>query len=424
MSYANTISAGCRTNFGIRKFASRRCLFLNNMVEFRSNGSSFPLWAIDASVIDVGKIEKCGEETDKNRFRWIKIGSDITKEQKEAISRLSPKLMNRCKALLEQIICYSSEKGELSALLSLWVRSMKPKRADWLAVLKELSKLDHPLYFEVVELALFEESFEANVRDYTKLIHGYAMQNRLQEAESALMAMKRRGFVCDQVTLTALVHMYSKAGNHKLAEDTFQAMKLLGTQLDKRSYGSMIMAYVRAGTLSQAESVLQEMEAEEVYAGREVYKALLRAYSMSGDYQGAQRVFDAIQLACIIPDPKMCALLLNAYVTGGQSHEAFLAFHNITIAGLNPNDKCVALLLSVYEKENKLNEALEFLIGLESEGIMLGKEASEILARWFKRLGVVEEVELLLREYQPYHDDPRLFRICSGRRGAATGAFG
>lgn len=352
---------------------------------------------VASNVEEIEKIETNEEE--KSWFRWGEIGPDITEAQKEAISRLPPKMTNRCKALLKQIICFSPEKTSLSLLLAAWVRSTIPRRADWLLVLKELSILNHPLYFEVAELALLEDSFEPNVRDYTKIIHAYAKQNRLQDAENTLLAMKRRGFTSDQVTLTALIHMYSKAGNLKLAEDTFEEMKLLGQPLDKRSYGSMVMAYIRAGMFDQGESLLREMDAQQIYAGREVYKALLRAYSMIGDCEGAQRIFDAIQLAGITPDVKLCGLLINAYVVAGLSREAAIAFENLRRAGLKPNDKCVALILTAYHQENKLNKALDFLIDLERDGIMLEKEASEILAGWFRSLGVVEEVELVLRDY-------------------------
>ncbi|KAF7139443.1 hypothetical protein RHSIM_Rhsim07G0027000 [Rhododendron simsii] len=124
------------------------------------------------------------------------------------------------------------------------------------------------------------------------------------------------------------------------------------------------------------------MATQEIYARREVYKALLRACSMTGDSEGAQRVFDAIQFAGIIPDVKLFGLLINAY-----------------LAGFEPSDKCIALILTAYETKNKLNKALDLLMELERDSIVVGKEALEVLVRWFRKLGVVEEVELVLREY-------------------------
>ncbi|KAI9079916.1 hypothetical protein K1719_038162 [Acacia pycnantha] len=352
---------------------------------------------VRVSMEDTVKTEL--QEENRRGFRWVEVGHDITEAQKQAISQLPFKMEKLCKALMRQIICFSPEKGNISDLLGAWVRIMKPIRADWLSVLKELKTMDHPLYLQVAEHALVEESFEANARDYTKIIHYYGKQSRLQDAENLLTVMKQRGFICDQVTLTAMVHMYSKADHLEKAKEYFQEIRLLGEPLDPRSYGSMIMAYIRAGMPQQGEILLKEMDAQEIHAGSEVYKALLRTCSMVGDTKGAERIFDAIQLAGICPDDKMCGLVINAYGTAGQSRKARIAFENMRRAGIEASDKCIALVLVAYEKENKLNEALEFLIDLERDGIVVQKEASEILAQWFRKLGVVEEVELLLRDF-------------------------
>ncbi|XP_010474827.1 PREDICTED: pentatricopeptide repeat-containing protein At1g01970-like [Camelina sativa] len=346
------------------------------------------------------------EEGTEQRTPRFSSGLNLTDEQDEAITRIPIKMSKRCQALMRQIICFSSEKGSFCDLLAAWVRRMSPIRADWLSLLKELKNLDSPFYINVAEFSLLEDSFEANPRDYTKIIHYYGKLNQVEEAERTLLAMKNRGFLIDQVTLTAMVQLYSKAGYHKLAEDTFNDIKLLGEPLDYRSYGSMIMAYIRAGAPEKGEALLRDMDSQEICAGREVYKALLRAYSMGGDAQGAKRVFDAVQIAGITPDVKLCGLLINAYSVLGQSQNARLAFENMRKAGIKATDKCVALVLAAYEKEEKLNEALGFLVELEKDSIMIEKEASAVLARWFKKLGVVEEVELLLREFSSSQSKP------------------
>ncbi|KAI3982597.1 hypothetical protein MKX01_031336 [Papaver californicum] len=356
------------------------------------------------------RVEDEEKEGEKVKLKWIEIGTNISDEQKQAISKLPFKMTKRCKALMKQLICFgnNNQASDLNQLLTSWVRIMKPQRCDWLAVLKELTNLDHPLLFEVIELALLEESFEANVRDYTKIIDGYAKKGRILDAENVFHAMKTRGFVCDQVTLTTLINMYSKNGNLQRAEETFEDMKLLGLPLDKRAYGSMIMAYVRAGIAGHGENLLIEMESQEICAGSEVYKALLRAYSTVGDTKGAQRVFDSIQFAGIAPDERLCALLMNAYAVSGDCTGVRTVLENMRSAGLKPSDKCIALILSSYEKENKLNMALDLLIDLEKEGIMVGQEASDILAKWFRKLGVVGEVELVLRECTEQEDKAKM----------------
>ncbi|GAB2272173.1 hypothetical protein Dimus_006993 [Dionaea muscipula] len=352
----------------------------------------------DIADLENGGAVQNGEAREKPKFRWVEIHrNSITEEQKLAISLLPRKMTKRCKAFMKQIICFSPEKGTLSDLVSAWAMIMKPRRAEWLAVLKELSSMGHDLALEVAELALPHQSFEANVRDYTKIIHAYAKQNRLEDAENTLLAMKRRDMSCDQVILTTMIHMYSKAGSFQRAEAVVNQLKLLGQPLDRMSYDSMIMVHIRSGMPEKGEDLMREMEELEMRTGREIYKALLRAYSMSGDSAGAQRVFDSIQIAGIHPDVRLCGLLINAYVVAGQSGEARIAFENMRKAGIEPNDKCVALLLAAFEKENQLNSALNLLLSLERDGITMGKEASDLLAQWFRRLGVVEDVALVLR---------------------------
>ncbi|KAI6668282.1 hypothetical protein NL676_019396 [Syzygium grande] len=388
-------AAQCSRNCTASMSATAPSSSLNLQGHFRCLAS--PPFSSPAGGENVARTENL--EEGRPSFKWVEVGPHATEEQRMAISNLPFKMTKRCKALMRQIIYFDSQRASLSDVLAAWVRIMKPSRADWLAVLKELKKLNHPVHLEVAELALLEESFEANVRDYTKLIHWYGKKDQLQDAEKALLAMKQRGFICDQVTLTAMVDMYSKAGHFELANKTFEEIKLLGLPLDKRSCGSMVMAYIRAGMPEQGEILLREMDELEIFAGSEVYKALLRTYSMIGNTDGAQRVFDAIQFAGIIPDVRLCGLLINAYATTGQSDKAHVAFENMRKAGIEPSDKCVALVLHAYERENKIKKALDFLIHLERDGIVIGKEASERLAGWLCRLGVVKQVELVLREY-------------------------
>jgi hypothetical protein len=67
-------------------------------------------------------------------------------------------------------------------------------------------------------------------------------------------------------------------------------------------------------------------------------------------------------------------------------------------AGVKPCDKCIALVLGAYEKVNMLETALEFLTELEENGVSIGQEPSQLLAAWFRKLGVVHEVEQVLKD--------------------------
>lgn len=84
-------------------------------------------------------------------MRWADVDDNgLDKAQKRLIEALPPKLSGRSKALMKHIICLS-EEDDPSELIMKWVRIMKPKRVDWLAVLKQMEEqnLNHPLFFKV-----------------------------------------------------------------------------------------------------------------------------------------------------------------------------------------------------------------------------------------------------------------------------------
>lgn len=114
---------------------------------YRFSSCHFQTLVFAKNELNIQKFES--KEEVKSRFRWVRTDLNITKDQKQAISELPPKMSNRCKAFIKQIICFTPETGTLSDLLAAWVKSMKPRRADWLSVLKEMSRLEHPLYLEV-----------------------------------------------------------------------------------------------------------------------------------------------------------------------------------------------------------------------------------------------------------------------------------
>lgn len=86
---------------------------------------------------------------ERPKLKRVRVIPKLSEEQNRAITQLPPKMTNRCKALMKDIICFSAENGSVPRMLAAWVRNTKPQRADWLAVLKELERLNHSLYFEV-----------------------------------------------------------------------------------------------------------------------------------------------------------------------------------------------------------------------------------------------------------------------------------
>lgn len=328
---------------------------------------------------------------------WTAVGQKLEVAEKKITPEEPAVMSGKCKSIMKQILSLSDD-DDPSELLSQLKENLKPRRVDWLAILQQLNESNKSIYFKATEIALNEESFEASIRDYTKLLDGYARKDRLEDAERVLKTMSEKGFDRDAVTCSALIHMYSKTGNLDQAKEAFEQIRALGLQPDQKAYGSMIMAYVQAGLPKPGEALMREMEAKDIKPGKEVYMALLRAFAQRGLVDGAQRIFNTMQFAGIMPNLESCTLLVEAYGQSGDADQARNVFDHMMKAGHKPDDKCTARMLAAYEKKNFLDKALNLLLDLEKDGFKQGLETSAVLIDWLGRLGLVYEAEQVFNE--------------------------
>lgn len=328
---------------------------------------------------------------------WTAVGQKLEVAEKKITPEEPTVMSGKCKSIMKQILSLSDD-DDPSELLTQLRENLNPRRVDWLAILQQLSESNKNIYFKATEFALNEESFEASIRDYTKLLDAYAKKDRLEDAERVLKTMTEKGFARDAVTCSALVHMYSKTGNLDRAREAFEQIRSLGLQPDQKAYGSMIMAYVQAGLPKAGESLMREMEAKDIKPGKEVYMALLRAFAQRGLVDGAQRIFNTMQFSGVMPNLESCTLLVEAYGQSGDAEQARNVFDHMMKAGHKPDDKCTASMLAAYEKKNYLDKALNLLLDLEKDGFKQGLETSAVLIDWLGRLGLVYEAEQAFTE--------------------------
>lgn len=328
---------------------------------------------------------------------WTAVGQKLEVAEKKITPEEPTVMSGKCKSIMKQILSLSDD-DDPSELLTQLRENLNPRRVDWLAILQQLSESNKNIYFKATEFALNEESFEASIRDYTKLLDAYAKKDRLEDAERVLKTMTEKGFARDSVTCSALVHMYSKTGNLDRAREAFEQIRSLGLQPDQKAYGSMIMAYVQAGLPKAGESLMREMEAKDIKPGKEVYMALLRAFAQRGLVDGAQRIFNTMQFSGVMPNLESCTLLVEAYGQSGDAEQARNVFDHMMKAGHKPDDKCTASMLAAYEKKNYLDKALNLLLDLEKDGFKQGLETSAVLIDWLGRLGLVYEAEQAFTE--------------------------
>ncbi|KAM3710650.1 hypothetical protein ACJW31_01G046500 [Castanea mollissima] len=327
--------------------------------------------------------------------KWAEVADKIH-ERGELIWPEEPKpISGKCKLVTESILSLNEEEDP-SPVLAEWVELLQPSRIDWITLLDRLKEQNNSLYFKVAELVLHEESFQTNIRDYSKLIDAHAKENRLEDAERILKKMNENGIVPDILTATVLVHMYSKAGNIERAKEAFESLRSQGFQPDMKVFNSMIVAYVNAGQPKLGESLMREMEARDMKPTQEIYMALLRSFAQRGDVGGAGRIANTMQFAGFQPSLESCTLLVEAYGQSGDPDLARSNFDYMIKVGHRPDDRCTASMIAAYEKKNLLDKALNLLLQLEKDGFQPGVATYTVLVDWLGKLQLVNEAEQLL----------------------------
>lgn len=316
-------------------------------------------------------------------------------------------ISGKCKIVTEKILSLQEDKDP-SPLLAEWTELLQPSRVEWIAFLDRLKEQNTQLYFKVAELVLGKESFQTNIRDYSKLIDALAKQNRLEDAERILKKMNENGILPDILTFTTLVHMYSKARNPSRTEEAFKNLRRQGFQPDTKVYTSMILAYVNANNVKSAEALLREMETQDIKPTEEIYMALLHSFAQQGDYTGATRIRNSMDFAGCPQSQESCALLVEAYGRSGNPEDARKHFDDVIKLGHKPDDKCVASMLAAYAKKNLLDKGLNLLLQLEKDGVEPGVATYSVLVDWLARMELLDEAEEVLGKIAELGESPSI----------------
>ncbi|KGN62615.1 uncharacterized protein LOC101215563 [Cucumis sativus] len=327
--------------------------------------------------------------------KWSELADKLHVAEKLILPQEPKPISGMCKLVTEKILLLN-ENDDPSPLLAEWKELLQPTRIDWITLLDRLNEKNRFLYFKVAELLLSEESFQTNIRDYSKLIEVYAKENRLEDAERILVKMNEKGIAPDILTTIYLIHMYSKAGNLDSAKKAFDSLRSHGFQPDEKVYNSMIMAYVNAGQPKLGESLMRDMEARDIKPSQDIYMALLRSFSQCGYVSGAGRIAATMQFAGISPNLESCTLLVEAYGQAGDPDKARNNFDYMIKLGHAPDDRCTASMIAAYEKKNLLDKALDLLLQLEKDGFEPGLATYAVLVDWLGKLQLVEEAEQVL----------------------------
>ncbi|RZC63443.1 hypothetical protein C5167_025198 [Papaver somniferum] len=350
------------------------------------------------------KYKLCG--LDMSDTKWAEAADKYHEAEKLMFDEEPKEITGKCKLINEKILSLNVEDDPY-ALLVEWIELLQPRRVDWLILLEKLKERNSDLYLKMAELILNEESFQANIRDYSKLIDTHYKDSRLEDAERVLKKMTDKGIEPDILTSIILVHMYSKINNLERAQESFDSLKIQGFQPDTKVYNSLVMAYIKAGQPDVAENLIKDMETRDIKPTRDMLMALLRSFSECGEAVRAQSTSTSMILAGYQPDLAYYTSLVGAYGPSDPEHAREI-FNKMRKAGIKPDDKCTANMMAGYEKKNSLDKALNLLLELEKDGFEPGFETYSVLVDWLAHLQLVDECEELLRKITEKGDLPPL----------------
>lgn len=369
----------------------------NNVVEDKQKSVSLPKRH--------GKIKYKIYGLDLSNPKWAKVADKIH-ESSEVLWPQKPKpISSKCKLVTDKILSLKEEDDPIP-LLGEWKDLLLPSRIDWVALLDKLKEQTSHMYFKIAEFLLCEESFQANERDYSKLIDALAKENRLEDAERILKKMNENGTVPDLITLTILVKMYSKAGILNRAKEAFDSCRFHGFRPDVKVFNSIIIAYVNAGQPKDGETFLKDMEVRGPKPTKEIYMALLQSFAQAGISAGADRIFNSMHLTGGFRDLEALTLMVEAHARASDPDLAMYYFTKMMNLGHKPDDRCTATMIAAYEKKNLLDDALTLLLKLEEDGFEPGVATYTVLVDWFSKLGLFEEAEQILDKIAEQGETP------------------
>lgn len=356
-----------------------------------------------------GKIKYKLYGLDLSGAMWKDVADKIHEAGEVIVPHEAKPIIGKCKLVTEKILALGKNDdfpSVISPLLDEWKELLQPNRVDWISLLEKIKEQDCSLYLKMMEHVLDEPSYQANIRDYSKLIDAHAKENRLEDIERILKKMNESGMAPDIIILTALLHMYSKANNLELANAAFEALKSHGFKPDMEVYNSMIMVYVNAGKPKLGETLMREMELRDIKPTENIYMALLRAFAKNGDSIGALRIVTTMQFAGFQQTAESYTLLIEACGRSNNPNEARNYFNEMMNIGFKPDDRCTSYVISAYEKNNELGKALHLLLMLEKDGFQPGVSTYSVLVDWLGKLQLVDEAEQMLTKIAQLGEAP------------------
>ncbi|CAL5057193.1 unnamed protein product [Urochloa decumbens] len=374
--------------------------------EATSNPAPAPVPRLTALPKRKGEVKFTMYGLDMSDPKWAEVAEREAEAEAHFVPQEAKPVEGKAKKAEERLLSIDPRRGDPVPPMEEWKEEQRPKRVDWMALLERVKARNVELYLKVAEILLAEESFEANIRDYSKLIDLHAKANHVEGAEIILGKMKEKGIAPDILTSITLVHMYSKAGNLDRAKEAFDFIRSEGFKPDLKLISSMIKCYISHGKPGEADDLLKSMKDMDIKATREMYTDVIRAYAQQGMVNPAQSALRAMHMSGIESTPELFTMSIEAYGRIGEPENACGLFQHMRRSGHEPDDSSIAGVVAAFMKKNQLDQALLWLLSLEKEGLKPGVKTNLVLLDWLSMLQLVLEAEQLVQQIKQLGEEP------------------
>ncbi|CAN6252286.1 unnamed protein product [Urochloa humidicola] len=372
--------------------------------EATANPAPAPVPRLTALPKRKGEVKFTMYGLDMSDPKWAEVAERTAEAEAHFVPQEAKPVEGKAKKAEERLLSIDPRRGDPVPPMEEWKEEHRPKRVDWMALLERVKARNVELYLKVAEILLAEESFEANIRDYSKLIDLHAKANHVEGAEIILGKMKEKGVAPDILTSITFVHMYSKAGNLDRAKEAFEFIRSEGFKPDLKLISSMIKCYISHGEPGEADNLLKSMK--DIKPTREMYTDVIRAYAQQGKVDAAQNVHRAMHMAGIESTPELFTMSIEAYGRIGDPEKACALFQHMRRSGHEPDDSSIAGVVAAYMKKNQLDQALLWLLSLEKDGLKPGVKTNLVLLDWLSMLQLVLEAEQLVQKIKQLGEEP------------------
>ena len=230
-----------------------------------------------------------------------------------------------------------------------------------------------------------DEGVRPNLVTYVCILKACGAVKSLEMGVGIHREVRKQGLLKKEVVLgNALVDMYSKCGELKKSREVFEQLPLR----DVISWNALITGYAQHGLGDEALKCFRQMEDEGVHPDIVTYVCIVKACAIVGSLQIADKLdADIRKQGFEKKDIVLGNALVDMYFKCGAPQKAYNVFRQLPVRDVVSWNA----LIAGYTQHGLGNEALEFFIQMQEEGI--NPDAVTYICI-LKTCGIVKSLEL------------------------------